>query len=117
MHEGHFTEQVVEAILKELEPHKGSRIKKVSVSVGEMMHLVPESVMQHYELLTQGTRLQGVALELKEVPVMIQCRSCGQTGPVEDHHVLMCGHCDSRDVHILSGNKVVIESLQLEAGS
>jgi len=114
MHEGHFTEQIVSSIIEELKKYPGRKPKQVRVKVGEVYHLVPESVLMHYELATKGTMLEGVALDLVEEPMEVLCNSCGKQGPVEDHHLLLCSTCHSRDVKPIAGNKVSIEAIELE---
>ncbi len=113
MHEGNFTRQIVDAILDELKSHRGQPPTRVTVKVGEMLHLVPESVRMHYDMLTQDTALQGVRLDLEEVPVVVKCRQCSEAGPVADHHWLACSECGSTDVELVEGNDVVIESIEL----
>jgi hydrogenase nickel incorporation protein HypA/HybF len=114
MHERHFTEQIVASITQALDSRQVRRPRAVKVTVGEVYHLVPESVRMHYELLTKGTWLEGVDLELKEEPVVVSCRRCGAKGPVEDHHLLMCSLCNSADVMTVAGNKVTVECEETE---
>ncbi len=114
MHEGHFTEQIVAAVIDELKKYPGRKPKRVRVVVGEAYHLVPESVLMHYQVATKGTALEGVALDLVEEYMEVLCGSCGQQGPVEDHHLLLCSFCHSRDVKPVAGNKVSIEAVELE---
>ncbi len=111
MHEGHFTEQIVEAILEALKKQDGRSPSKIKVRVGEMLHLETESVRMHFLSMTAGTALEKAVLELEEVPVRVKCRQCGVEGPVADHHMLMCQSCDSRDLEVLSGEDVVIEEI------
>ena len=114
MHEGHFTDEIVKAILTALKKHPGYRPETISVSVGEMLHLVPESVETHFKSLVQNTPLQNTHLELKEIPVEIKCRECQKVIGVEDHHFLVCTLCGSFDVEIISGNEVKIDTIKLE---
>lgn len=106
MHEHKFTEEIVRSVLEGLEGQ--ARPQWVGVRVGEVFHLESDSVQMHFELLTQGTPLQGVELRLEEVPLVVLCRECGQKGTVEDHHLPTCGSCGSLDVQVLQGNKVEI---------
>ncbi|MBI4971457.1 MAG: hydrogenase maturation nickel metallochaperone HypA [Candidatus Omnitrophica bacterium] len=117
MHEGNFTEQIVAAILSELKKHPKGKVKQIKVKVGEMLHLEPESVKMHFELLTKGTRLEGIGLDLEEVPVTVCCLDCRAEGQVTDHHLLLCDNCDSRNVKITSGNNILIDSIELEGAS
>lgn len=109
MHEGHFTEQIVEAVLKELNGVPVDPSTAIRVSVGETFHLVPESVQLHYGILTQGTPLEGTVLMLEEIPVQVECRRCGERGGVEDHHLLLCSRCGSQDVTMVAGHEVTVE--------
>ncbi|MEI8344882.1 MAG: hydrogenase maturation nickel metallochaperone HypA, partial [Candidatus Omnitrophota bacterium] len=73
MHEGGFTGRIVATILEELKKFPGQKVLRVKVLVGEMLHLEPESVKMHYQLLAKGSALEGVELELEQVPVTVEC--------------------------------------------
>ena len=111
MHEGHFTEQIVEAVIEELKKYPGRTVESVTVKVGEVYHLVGDSVLMHYDLITKGTALEGVKLNLIEESMQVICSQCGQQGPVEDHHLLLCSFCHSRQVKPVTGDKVTIEQI------
>jgi len=113
MHEGNFTRQIVDSILAELAKRPDQKPQRVKVAVGEMLHLVPESVRAHYEIQTKGTRLEGAALELIETPVHVRCRVCCREGGVLDHHLLICSNCLSPDVELLKGRDVIVEEIEL----
>ncbi len=112
MHEENFTQQIVDAILAELKKYPDQKPEAIRVSVGEMLHLVPESVRLHYGLMTKGTPLEGIALDLRALPVIVRCRGCHHEGVVEDHHFLMCASCGSQQVELLSGDKISIDSIE-----
>ncbi len=115
MHEWKFTEQIVETIIAELKKYPDKKPKSITVTVGEVYHLVPESVLAHYELLTKDTVLKGVRIDLEEERLEIFCRQCRKSGSVEDHHLIACRHCYSRDVATLKGDKILIKSIELES--
>ena len=114
MHEGHFTQQIVEAILGELKKHPGRQFESVTVKVGEVYHLVADAVLMHYDWITASTALEGVKLKLLEEPMQVLCGQCGQQGPVEDHHLLLCSFCHSRQVKPIAGDKVIIEQISFK---
>jgi len=111
MHEGHFTDQIVEAIVFELNKHPGRKAATVTVKVGETYHLMADSVLMHYDLITKGTELEGATLNLIEEAVQVLCGQCGKQGPVDDHHLLLCSFCHSRQVKAVAGDKVTIEQI------
>ena len=111
MHEGHFTEQIVEGVIVELKKYPGRVIDSITVKVGEVYHLTIDSVLMHYELITKGTALEGVKLNLQEESIQVLCSQCAKEGPVEDHHMLLCSFCHSTQVKPVAGNKVTIEQI------
>ena len=113
MHEGQFTEKIVNVIIQELEKFPGKKPKLIRVKVGEVFHLVPESVLMHFDVLVKGTALEGVVLDIKEEPMEVFCTHCQKTNPVEDHHLLACPLCYSTDVKPVIGNRISVESIEL----
>jgi hydrogenase nickel incorporation protein HypA/HybF len=113
MHEHKFTEQIVQSVLDELHQHPETRPKWVEVTVGEVFHLEEDSVQMHFEMLTRDTPLQGVELRLTEEPLEVTCRDCGETGPVEDHHLPNCNSCGSLAVKPVRGNHVDVRLMEV----
>lgn len=114
MHEGHFTQQIVKTIIDELSQYPERVVESVTVKVGESYHLLEDAVLLHYELISKGTRLEGVKLNLLEEPMQVVCDQCGQQGPVEDHHMLLCSYCHSKLVAAVSGDTITVEEIVLK---
>jgi len=114
MHEANFTEEIVYAIQTELEKFPEHKPKRISVRVGAMLHLNEESVRAYYEQMTKGSGLEGVELVLSEEEVEVYCWQCNRRGPVVDHHFLNCKFCNSTDVEVMKGDKIHIDSIELE---
>ena len=114
MHEGHFTENIVEAVLDELKKYPGRTVESITVKVGETYHLAADAVLMHYDLITKGTELESVKLNLLSEPMRVICSQCGQQGPVEDHHLLLCSFCHSSQVKPVAGDKVTIEQISFK---
>ncbi|MCB9756888.1 MAG: hydrogenase maturation nickel metallochaperone HypA [Candidatus Omnitrophica bacterium] len=113
MHEGQFSEKIVDAIISELKKFPGKKPKSVLVKVGEVFHLVPDAVKMHFSVLTKGTTLEGVHLDLKEESMEVYCPHCQQATFVEDHHLVACPLCYAVDVKPIRGNQITVESIEL----
>ncbi|MDP2653538.1 MAG: hydrogenase maturation nickel metallochaperone HypA [Candidatus Omnitrophota bacterium] len=109
MHEAGFTEQIVKAIIAQVKEAPDIWPKRVKVKVGEIFHLNKEAVLFHYDMLARGTELEGIMVELEEEPVRVLCRHCGMEGGVEDHHLMLCSSCGSRDVEMIAGGSITAE--------
>ncbi len=114
MHEWQFTEQIVRCVLDAIKNYSDKKVKAVKIKVGETYHLEPESVKMHFRILTSGTSLAGVDLDLQQEPMIVSCAQCGHVGPVDDHHLLTCSSCYSMTVKPIAGNTISIESIELE---
>jgi hydrogenase nickel incorporation protein HypA/HybF len=113
MHERPFTQKIVGSILASLKDYPEGRVTAARVSVGEIYHLVPESVRTHFESLIAGTPLEGARLDLVEVPLQVRCKDCGQAGSVEDHHAPLCAACGSLSVENVAGHEIRVEDVAL----
>lgn len=68
---------LAEAIAAIAEEHAGGRrVAKVEVEIGHLRQVVPTALTFAFELVTQGTPIEGAELEIKDVPARVACRSC-----------------------------------------
>jgi hydrogenase nickel incorporation protein HypA/HybF len=110
MHELAITESIVQAIVERV---GDSRVDRVTLVIGELSGVVPDSVRFCFDLCTKGTPLEGAALEILDVPGRAWCRGC-QT-EIELHDLIpLCG-CGSTDLDITSGQELTIKQVEVAA--
>jgi hydrogenase nickel incorporation protein HypA/HybF len=108
VHELAITEGVVEAVTGRL---PGARISCVRLEIGALSGVVADSVRFCFDLVTEGTSLQGARLEITEPAGRCKCRTCGvEFEP--DGPILLCP-CGSADVAVLSGQDLKITSVMV----
>ena len=78
MHEGAVMQNAVKTILVALENAGVSRVTDVQLAVGTSGHFTEEVVRQYFQVLTQGTPIEGATLMLSWPPATYQCLSCQQ---------------------------------------
>jgi hydrogenase nickel incorporation protein HypA/HybF len=110
MHELSIAQAVVEIASANA---RGGRVVAVHVRVGALRQVVPAALSFAFELSALGTAAEGAALELEEVPARGTCRGCGATAEL-DGFPLACAACGGLDLEIVSGEELVVESLELE---
>jgi hydrogenase nickel incorporation protein HypA/HybF len=91
----------------------GRRVTKVYLKVGHLRQVVPSALAFGFELLAEGTSVEGAELALEEVPVRARCRGCGAESHPEGFP-LRCTTCGGLDLQILEGEELYVESLELE---
>ena len=110
MHELSIAESVVRIASRQAD---GRRVTKVQMKVGYLRQVVPSALAFSFELLAEGTPVEGAGLEMEQVPAEGRCRVCGKESRM-DTFPLQCAGCGSIDLEILKGEELLVESLELE---
>ena len=79
MHELSIAGAMVEVALRHA---RGRRVAPVELRVGHLRQVVPSALEFAFELVAEGTPLEGAELRLEEVPAAGRCRSCGTDTPL-----------------------------------
>ncbi len=105
MHEYSVMNQLVSALLEELDERDVNRVKEVRIEVGELTFLGDNQLKFAYETLSQDTILEGSELDIENVESKIKCEECGYEGGVNYsdrtsvHYqvpVISCPECNSK---------------------
>jgi hydrogenase nickel incorporation protein HypA/HybF len=110
MHELSIAEGVVDVALRHA---RGRRVTAVELRVGHLRQVVPSALRFAFELVAQGTPLEGAELRMEEVPAAGRCRSCGMETRLPDLP-LRCRACGGWNVEVTRGEELLVESLELE---
>jgi hydrogenase nickel incorporation protein HypA/HybF len=105
---------IAEAIVAIADRHAaGRRVSRVEVSVGHLRQVVPAALSFAFELVAQGTAIEGAELVLTEVPATGRCWTCGAESRI-DGFPLACRSCGGHDLEVIAGEELLVESLDLE---
>ena len=83
------------------------------MKVGHLRQVVPSALSFSFGLVAEGTPVEGADLEMEEVPAVGLCRKCSTESRLVNFP-LQCGACEGFDLEILSGEELLVESLELE---
>jgi hydrogenase nickel incorporation protein HypA/HybF len=90
----------------------GRPVERVRVDVGYLRQVVPDTLRYSWEMVVFGTPLDGVPLEVREVPAIIECRQCRARTTLEDP-IFRCSACGSTETDVTSGDELFVTSLDL----
>jgi hydrogenase nickel incorporation protein HypA/HybF len=108
---------LAESIAAIAEEHAGgSRVAKVEVKVGHLRQVSPTALTFAFELVTQGTSLEGAKLEINDVPARVACRSCNADSRLVELP-FACPSCGSVDVDVRTGEELLVDALELVEGN
>jgi hydrogenase nickel incorporation protein HypA/HybF len=81
--------------------------------VGELRQVVPSALSFNFELVAQGTPAEGAELRMQVAPAVVVCKTCGAETRLRAFP-LQCGRCNGMDVSIVSGEELVMQSIEVE---
>ncbi len=110
MHELSVATAVLNTALKHAD---GRRVEVVSLRVGRMRQVVPDSLVFYFEIVARGTGCEGAALELTEIETELRCSDCGHDWAPEIP-AFRCPACGSADVAIAAGEELEVDFIEIE---
>jgi hydrogenase nickel incorporation protein HypA/HybF len=103
---------VAESVVSSVRARTGDRrVSLVRLRVGRLCGVVPEALSFCFELATDGTPLEGAALEIVHEQGLAHCRTCG--GDFETPDGLLLCDCGSADVRLVSGRELAVASVEV----
>ncbi|HDL77493.1 MAG TPA: hydrogenase maturation nickel metallochaperone HypA [Lentisphaerae bacterium] len=117
MHEVSICQSVIESLYRELSCRNipPQRVTRVVLAVGALRQVVPDFMQEAFRMLTRDTELDHCELELKIVPVSLECSHCRRTFPCE-RPTFQCPGCGSEEIMIRGGDGIALESISVETG-
>lgn len=113
MHEMSLAEGILDISLQYFRQANAQKITEITVLVGEMTNVVPESLSFCFESLSKGTPAEQAVLKLKSMPLEAWCHNCDYKFVVQNYN-FTCPHCTSANLEIISGRQLQVESLEVE---
>ncbi len=124
MHELSVSSAVVDTALKHA---AGRRISVVSLRLGKLRQVVPDSLSFYFEIVGRDTLCEGARLELELIDALMSCGSCGhewdpapkpQHGSLVGSELLLpqfrCPECEAPGAAVIRGDELEVESIEVE---
>jgi hydrogenase nickel incorporation protein HypA/HybF len=107
MHELGLTQHVV-AIVGERAAF--ARVKRVTLEIGKLSAVLPEAIRFCFDLCTEGTPLEGAALEILEIEGRGRCEACGALLALDQLYGLC--RCGSTRIQCISGTELRVKEFE-----
>jgi hydrogenase nickel incorporation protein HypA/HybF len=91
----------------------GRRVRLVSLRVGALRQVVPDSLAFYFDLVARGTLCEGARLEQELVGARLRCRPCARAWAIE-LPAFRCPFCGGGEVEVAAGDEFRIESIEVE---
>lgn len=113
MHELSIIASLFELMEEKAEEQGSRKIISVKLQVGKLSGVVPEFLITAFDIYKKNTLAHDAKLEIEEVPLKIQCKTCGKT-MIKDDFAFICPQCGSQDLKTLTGTELLLEKMELE---
>jgi hydrogenase nickel incorporation protein HypA/HybF len=109
MHELSVSSAVLDTVLKHA---AGRRVTAVTLRVGHLRQVVPDSLAFYFELVSRETLCEGARLEQELVPARLRCEGCAREWDPEDAW-FRCTGCGGPG-EVIAGKELEVESIEVE---
>jgi len=113
MHEYAVTRNIVNIAVDEAAKAGASRIKTITLVIGDLSTIIDESVQMYFDIVSENTAAMGAKLVFKRVPAEFLCKQCGTAfkKPLKGFECPLCG---SLGTPTEKGREFYIESIEVE---
>jgi hydrogenase nickel incorporation protein HypA/HybF len=115
VHELSLCCSIYDIVGKALASRPGHSVEAVNLQVGQLRQVVPESLEFCWGMVTQDSPLAGSMLVIDQVPVVLDCLSCGESTTAADVFMLTCGSCGGGTITVRTGEEFMVTSLDVVA--
>jgi hydrogenase nickel incorporation protein HypA/HybF len=102
--------QQVEALAR---AHGARAVNRIRLQIGPLSGIEAVLLEQAFTLARTGTVADNAVLETESLPVRVHCQACGAASDVPPNR-LVCGACGDWHTELLSGDEMLLASLELE---
>jgi len=113
MHEMSIAQSLITIIEEEMEKHGATSLKSVRLHIGQMSAIVPDALSFCFQIITEGTALEGARLDMEMIPLRGSCRECGEEFEVRDY-AFVCPACAGTQVDSISGQDLSIVEMEVD---
>jgi hydrogenase nickel incorporation protein HypA/HybF len=113
VHELAVAQALVEQVDAVIDQHNASAASLIRVRIGPLAGVVPELLASAFPLAAAGSRMERAVLDLVAAPVKVRCQTCGLDTEAAMNR-LICGACGDWHTQVISGDELLLESVELE---
>ena len=113
MHELAVAQALVEQVDAVIDQHGATKASLVRVRIGPLAGVVPELLASAFPLAAAGSRMEHAQLDFTHAPITVHCQTCGADTEAAMNR-LICGACGDWHTRIVSGDELLLESVELE---
>ncbi len=112
MHEVGVMQSALELALDHAARRGASQIHALTLRVGPLSGVEPESLAFVFDVVTRGTIAEGATLTIDRAPLVYRCRDCERVYEAAEPGT-PCPTCESPRTRVLGGRELDLASLEV----
>lgn len=93
--------------------HRASAVRRIRVRIGPLSGVEPVLLQQAFPLARAGTVAADAELVIEAAAIRVRCDTCRAETEAQANR-LVCGECGDYHTTLVSGNEMLLESVELE---
>jgi len=116
MHELSIAQEIIGIAEQYYSSDEDEKVKSIKVKIGKLQNVLPESLEFCFNALIQKSRMENAILMIEQMPIKLECNSCGDIS-VQEGFLFACPKCGSSSITIISGNELTVSEIEFENNS
>ena len=114
MHEVSLAQGNLDVVRRHAEaPGSQGSIRRIKLRIGAYTQVDVQALLTAFQAVATQTPAAQAGLLVERGPVRLHCRECGGECEIQGRS-LMCAHCSSLAVDMLSGREMQVEYLEVD---
>jgi hydrogenase nickel incorporation protein HypA/HybF len=114
MHELSIAHSLVELAMESSKNLEIKRVKALYLKLGVLSGVVKEALEFSFDVVVQGTPLEGAKLIIEDVPITAFCPDCQEAQVLPEPFPMRCPVCGTKTGQVLAGREMELYALEGE---
>jgi len=112
MHELSIAHSLVELTIETAKDYGLKRVNAIHLKLGALSGVVKEALEFSFDVVTQGTPIEGAKLIIEEIPVKVFCPNCQEARTLAEPFPMRCPECGTIAGEVLEGREMELVALE-----
>jgi len=108
---------VCQGLMREVErvarEQQAIRVTGITLQIGALSGVEAVLLRDAFPIASAGSVAEGALLQIEQMPIRVQCLECGEESEAQPNR-LLCGACGAYRTRLLSGEEMLLKSVELE---
>ena len=113
MHELSVCLSLLEEVKRVARENNAGSVTRIIVKIGPLSGVEPDLLRNAYPIAAAGTIAEDAELQIEISDVVVSCSQCGAESAATANR-LLCAQCGDYRTNLVSGDEMVLQSLELD---